>query len=207
MLAEAGSVARQLEVLLKRAEFDTSVCHEIIEDLAVAEQAQLMKAHGHVEPRNRFKKKQSSHPLLEGRLRNILHVDESGRSIPHRFAPSSAPAFALGAVAMREEEVGSYCEAADQIKTEFFGRTDFNFHEPDMRNYDGPYHFDGDEGRRREFDWAMDQLVRETNFVAFGVGIRKDAFGVNRTPGSSQCRNAASDTHCDPSTSTLAYSS
>jgi hypothetical protein len=176
VLAEAGMVARQLEVLLDRAEFDTSDCRKIIEDLAVAEQGQLLKAHGRIESRNRFKKKLSGHPLLDDRLKNVLFVDESGKALPHRLAPSFAPAFAVGAVAMQEEDVASYCSAADEIKMEFFGRTDFNFHEPDMRNYDGRYHLDGDEKRRSEFDRALDGLVRETGFVAFGVGVRKDAF-------------------------------
>ncbi len=176
ILAEAGTVARQLQVLLKRAGFDHTVCNKIIEDLAVDEQAQLMKAHGHVEPRTRFKRKLSSHPLLDVRMRNNLFVDESGRSIPHSLAPTHAPAFALGAVAMKEEDIASYHGAADKIKIDFFGRKDFNFHEPNMRNRDGRYYFDGDEKRQLEFDEAMTRLIRDTDFVAFGVGIRKDAF-------------------------------
>jgi hypothetical protein len=175
-LCEAGIVARQLEVLLKRAGFDPAVCSKLIEDLAAGEKTQLMKAHGRVEPRTRFKKKLSSNPLLDVRLRNNLYVDESGRSIPHRFAPTHAPAFALGAVAVREEDVDSYSAAADEIKREFFGRVDFNFHEPNMRTRSGRYYFDGNEKRQLEFDQAIERLVRETSFVAFGVGIRKDVF-------------------------------
>lgn len=175
-LAEAGQVARLLEVLVKRAGHDSASVRKIIKDLAVDEQVQLMKAHGHIEPRTRFKKKLSGQPLLDTRLRSLLFIDESGKSTPEPRVTKHPPFFALGAVAMNEEDVDYYCAAADKIKLEFFGRTDFSFHEPAMRNRLDRYYFGGNVNRQLEFDQAIDRLIRETNFVAFGVGIRKDAY-------------------------------
>ena len=45
-----------------------------------------------------------------------------------------------------------------------------------MRERDGPYLFAGDVGRQLEFDRAVNRLVEETPFTAFGVGVRKRAF-------------------------------
>ena len=42
--------------------------------------------------------------------------------------------------------------------------------------HDGPYHFDGNTKKQLEFDQGIHTLVNETNFVAFGVGVRKLAF-------------------------------
>ena len=175
-LAEAGQVSRLLEVLVKRSGHDPAVVRKLIKDLAVDEQIQLTKAHGRIERRTRFKKKLSGQPLLDTRLRNTLFIDESGKSIPEPRVTGHPPFFALGAVAMNEEAIDYYCAAADKIKLEFFGRKDFSFHEPPMRNRLGRYYFNSDEKRQLEFDQAIDRLVQETNFVAFGVGIRKDAF-------------------------------
>lgn len=44
LLSEAAKVARALEVLLKRAEFDTTVCVELIKTLGGHEQSYLQKA-------------------------------------------------------------------------------------------------------------------------------------------------------------------
>lgn len=174
LLAEAGQVARVLSVLVQRANHDTEQCTRLIRDLAKEEQKQLQKSHGKIESRKRFKP-HSSNPVRENRPPSFLYIDENGKSgiEPNVEGPSF---FALTAVAMVEEDIAPYCAAADQIKTKFFGRTDLTFHEPYMRNREGPYSFGGDEGRQQEFDVALNQLVEETSFVAFGVGVRKDAF-------------------------------
>lgn len=145
-------------------------------DLAKSEETQLHRGYGRLEPRTRFKKNNSAHPLLEKRPRNLLHVDESGKSFPQPLNPLHPPFFALGAVAMQEEHVVAYCEAADAIKLELFGRADFSFHEPHMRQRLGRYQLDGDQKRQKAFDQALDKLVAETDFVAFGAGIRKAPF-------------------------------
>ena len=89
---------------------------------------------------------------------------------------SWSPIFAPGGIAMREEAVDNYRVAADEVKLEFFQRKEITFHEPQMRNREGPYYFGGDKNRQAEFDQAIDRLVEETNFVAFGVGVRKELF-------------------------------
>ncbi len=47
---------------------------------------------------------------------------------------------------------------------------------PKMRIRDGIFSFDGDTAKQAAFDREVDRLVGGTNFVAFGAGIRKDAF-------------------------------
>lgn len=164
-----------LEVLLKRAEFDPEAVSELIKELAKKEQTELQKGYGRIEPRRRFKP-HVGHPLLEQRPRSMLFIDESGKSGSEPPMLSRSPIFALGGIAMHEEAVDNYRVAADEVKLQFFGRKDITFHEPQMRNREGPYYFDGDKKRQVEFDEAIDRLVRETSFVAFGVGVRKDLF-------------------------------
>ena len=77
---------------------------------------------------------------------------------------------------MQQEEIDNYCAAADEIKVEFFGTKDFSFHEPFMRRREDRYYLGGDTKRQREFDQAVDRLVKDTSFVAFGVGVRKAPF-------------------------------
>jgi hypothetical protein len=152
LLSEAGQVARIVEVLLKRAEFDDGgSVGELIKELADREKIDLQKSHGRIESRGRFKP-HVGHPLLEKRPRNGLYIDENGVSKPEPPAHSRPTVFSLGAVAMPEESVDDYRVAADEIKQEFFGTTNFTFHEPPMRNREGPYLFDGDEKRQLEFD-------------------------------------------------------
>ncbi len=175
LLAEAGQVARVLEVLLKRAEFDPEVVTELVKELAKKEQIELQRGYGRIESRRRFKP-HVSHPLLEQRPRSVLFIDESGKSSSEPSMLYRSPIFALGGITMNEEAVDDYRVAADEIKLEFFDRKDITFHEPQMRNREGPYYFSGDESRQAEFDEAIDRLVEETDFVAFGVGVRKELF-------------------------------
>ena len=173
LLAEAGRVARVLEILLKRAEFPRDDCTEIVIELGTQERIELQRSYGRIEPRKRFKG-YSSQPLLEKRPISGLYVDENGKS---GREPADKPAFfALGAIAIAEEAIAVYCTAADEIKREFFGRTDFTFHEPDMRFRDGRYWFSGNRDRQLEFDQAIEGLIEDTSFLVFGAGIRKGAF-------------------------------
>ena len=91
--------------------------------------------------------------------------------------PLAGPTFfSLGAIAVKPDDAASYINAADKLKNEFFGRVDFTFHEPYMRNHDGLYYFNGDEVQQNAFDDAINNLIRSTPFVAFGVGVRKHAY-------------------------------
>jgi hypothetical protein len=173
VLAEATRAARALEVLLKRANYDFSACADLIKNVVERERAEVQKGFGRVESRKRFKFG-SRHPLLANRARSILFIDESGTSVPEPIG--SPPFFALAAIAMAEEKVDDYVVAANDIKQEFFGRIDITFHEPHMRHREGWFHFGGDKAKQDEFDAAINNLLEETPFVAFGVGVRKDAF-------------------------------
>ncbi len=45
-----------------------------------------------------------------------------------------------------------------------------------MRFHEGPYYFSGDLERQAEFDAALRNLIEETPFLVFGVGVRKNGF-------------------------------
>ena len=151
---------------------DHSSCRDLVARLAEQEQIELQRAYGRIEQRKRFKK-HSSQPILDRRPRSNLYLDESGKSVVEPIAPSF---FALGGIALAQEKVDDYRVAADEIKLEFFSTTDITFHEPAMRDHNGPYYFDGDSRKQREFSQAIDDLVDNTDFAAFGVGVRKTAF-------------------------------
>jgi hypothetical protein len=171
LLAEAGRVARAVEVLLCRAQFDATPLQALIKDLGEQERIELMRSHGRIEPRTRFKRG-TSHPLLAGWGINAFFLDECGKSHPD---PKGTQVFTLAGIAMNAEDTDAYREAADKLKTEFFAKTTLSFHEPNMRNHEGPFFFGGDSARQKQFDDALDTLVANTPFVAFGVGVRKDA--------------------------------
>lgn len=96
--------------------------------------------------------------------------------MPGRQPHQPEDCFAVGAVAMDTGQEATYKVAADRVKSEYFGTTDITFHEPEMREHTGRYEFGGDVVRQAEFDAAVNRLVGESDFVVFGVGIRKRAF-------------------------------
>ena len=114
LCAEAAMVARSLEVLLRRAEVDSSSCGDLIKLLGGHEQSLLQKAYGRVNPRKRYKGS-VSHPLLDGRTPNLLFIDESGKSGPE--PTQQPPFFTLGGVSMEEGEVTSVLSRGlDQVR-------------------------------------------------------------------------------------------
>ena len=82
-------------------------------------------------------------------------------------------------MALSEEEAARYIDRADQLKLDFFGRTDVTMSL--MRRHEQLFSFGGDAGRQVEFTRALDQLVAETDMVIFGATIRKDAFASDFT--------------------------
>lgn len=182
LLSEAGRVALVLEALIDRANCDTGACKKLVKDLAKSEEQELHKGYGRVESRKRFKKVGTGAPLLEKRPRSRIYIDESGKSVPQLPSDRHPPFFALGAIAMQQEEVDNYCTAADEVKLKFFGRKDFSFHEPLMRQREDDkrfgidYSFGNDAARQLEFDLALDGLVEQSEFMVFGVGVRKAPF-------------------------------
>ncbi|MYC07988.1 MAG: DUF3800 domain-containing protein [Chloroflexi bacterium] len=179
LLAEAGKVARLLESLLERADYNTDDYKKLVRDLAGHENSQLVKTYGRLESRKRYKG-QSSQPLLEDRTTNSLYVDENGKSKPEPLATPTF--FSLGAISMTPDDADSYRNAADELKNDFFGRSDFTFHEPYMRNHDALYYFNGDKSKQNAFDDALNNLIEATPFVAFGVGVRKHAYFESQGP-------------------------
>jgi hypothetical protein len=174
LLAEAARIARSLEVLLKRANYDFSPCAALIKKISEQEHNELQRGFGRIESRKKYKTG-SSHPLLEGRPRSIIFIDESGKSDPQPLA-EAPPFFALAAIALPEEKIDDYVVAANEVKQEFFKRSDITFHEPQMRHREGWFYLGGDQCRQDELDQAVNKLLTETPFVAFGVGVRKEGF-------------------------------
>ena len=172
-LSEAYAIARLLELLLVDTDVDTASCGQILEEIEKQERIALQRSQGRIEPRKRFKG-HASQPLLDSRALNYLYVDEGGKSNPETV---NVPTFfALGAVAIDDEEHERYCERADSIKQEFFGTTEVTFHEPELRMHKGRYYFNGNQSEQRRFDNSIERLIEEIDFTVFGVGIRKSAF-------------------------------
>jgi hypothetical protein len=159
--------------LLQRAGFPTDACLDLCKQIAEQEQSELLRSFGRIEPRNRFPNL-GSHPLLVNAAVNVLSLDECGQS--HARLTSGQTVFSLGGVALDEEQIGLYKREADAVKRAFFGTVDITFHEPEIRRREGLYYFRGDQHTQREFDSALGSLIGQTQFVAFGAVIRKDAF-------------------------------
>lgn len=170
-LAEAGRLANVLAVMLDRAGVDTGAISEISRMVTREEQTALLQAHGRIESRKRFKIT-SQPPPHDDRVRDFLFLDECGKP----SFRSADPVFALGGISMSSVEVGRYNRRVNEIKKHFFGRTVFTLHEPNIRRHEENYSFGGDPARRREFCDALDSMVRDLRFRAFGVAIRKADF-------------------------------
>lgn len=175
LLAEAGTIARVLEVLLRRTDCEAKACSELLKEISSQEKTALQKSYGRIEPRSRFKTK-TPRQVLWHRPRHILYIDEGGKSGPERLVPPVPTYFALAGISIAEEDVLTYQRRANEIKREFFKRTDITFHEPDMRERKDRYGFHGDTERQAEFDDAIIKLLDSTNFKVFGVGVRKEAY-------------------------------
>ncbi len=128
-LSEGYALARLLELLLSDTNVDTASCRQILVAIEKQERIALQRAQGRIEPRKRFKG-HSAQPLLDSRALNNLYVDEGGKSNPETIDVPTF--FALGVVAIDDEEHERYCERADEIKKEFFGTTEVTFHEPEI---------------------------------------------------------------------------
>ena len=169
-LAEAGRIGRLFRGVVKSAGLDTGPLDQVVSVIKAHERIELERAGGRIEPRKRFKGG-SGQPLMDRRDRSLLFVDECGRATDRNDS-----FFALGAIAITAGEADVYRSRADALKRRFFGEKHLTLHEPDIRHAKGPYYFEGDVGRHADFRAAIDDLVVDTVFVAFGVGIRRRAF-------------------------------
>lgn len=170
VMEEGCRLAECLSMLLRRAGLDDTNSKAIAQDLRIRSVQLTERAQGRVEAR--LTTRTTGHPLLENRPVTCLFLDESGTSA----LAAHDQVFALGGLAMHEEDVPDYVKRANDLKLEFFGRLEVTFHEPTMRKHNDDFSFGGDPKRREEFDDAFRKLVEDTKFVAFGVGIRKAQF-------------------------------
>jgi hypothetical protein len=171
-LAEATRLAEIVAVLTGEAGVDADPAWDLAKSLGKAEQAELLRSYGRVEPRKRFKGGPISRgPEVES---NLLYIDESGKSGIGHGEPWEV--FSLAGIALRADAASDYRRRADDLKRQHFGTIDFTFHEPDIRRGHGRYAFGGDHARSIAFAEDVGRLVRDTPFTAFGVGVRKAAF-------------------------------
>ena len=161
-------MGRAFAALLRRADYLVPELADLLEAVADEEAGQLMRSAGRIEPRKRFKSG-SGQPLYEVRVPDYLFLDESGQ--PSTSSPDSF--FAIGGVAMAEEDAVTYRERADALKMKFFGKTDVTFHEPLMRRHRESFSFGGDQRQQQAFCRALDDLIGMSACTLFGVVIRK----------------------------------
>ncbi|MDE2744773.1 MAG: hypothetical protein OXI41_02140 [Chloroflexota bacterium] len=167
-------MAKLLRVLLERAgSSEVANARTLEQNVAAAEAIALQRSSGRLESRSRFRRPNSGgNPLRENRPRHLLFLDESGTSQPPSD-PDKEAWFALAGIGMSPGQALTYTEASDALKRRFFDRTDVTLHEPLMRTHRQDFSFGGDEERQRKFTEALDELVSDSGFVAFAVGIRK----------------------------------
>lgn len=176
-LSEAGLLAELLETAMRRADTSPAEMEAVVvlrQGLKDREQAELLRAHGRIEGRERFRKRGGSgNPIADRWPTHALYVDESGRSDPASGAEES---FVLGAISMTAEQEDAYVRAVDELKMRFFGNTGVFFHETKVRSRDGAFGFSGDALRYADFVNTRDALIDDLDFTAFAVGIRKRVF-------------------------------
>ena len=177
LLSEAGLLSELLQTAMERAGASLSEIDAVAvikRELQDKEQAELLRAHGRIEGRERFRKRGGSgNPVADRWPTHVLYVDESGRADP---ASGIEESFVLGAVAMSEEDRRAYAEAIDDLKHRFFGTTEVSFHETKVRSRDGVFGFSGNAAKYTDFITARDVLIDRLNFTAFAAGIRKGVF-------------------------------
>lgn len=167
---EASRIAEVLAALMRRALLPDTNAVTIAKDVRLKAVAFREAAAGRLE--SRLTTKNTGHPLLEGRRLKGLFLDESGTAV----MGSPEDVFSLGGVAMNAEDIEAYKQAADLLKTRFFGHVNVTFHEPMMRKHRGLFNFRGDTAKQNAFSAEHRSLVASTPFTVFGAAIRKTEF-------------------------------
>lgn len=135
------------------------------------ETSQLLRAHGHVASRKRFKGGPVRQVAPPDRC--LLFIDESGKSVP-----SATDYFAVGAVAMTGAESERYRSRADLLKDRFWGHRGITLHEPHMSRHDGDFYFDGDLAGVDPLSWTVNRVagqataLSERYLLSYSVGER-----------------------------------
>lgn len=180
-LSEAGRLAAALRVLVDRMDLseELNITH-LEQQIADNERRHLMRAHGRIEGRSRFRRRKNKgtkdgNPIRQNRPINHFFLDESGTSHP-AAKPGSQSYFVLAAVAMTAQQESSYISAIDTLKEQTFGRVDITLHEPDIRHHDGVFNFDGSKDAQDDFRHRLAETLSHLDYTVFAVGIRKLAF-------------------------------
>jgi hypothetical protein len=173
LLAEARVLSDSLNALLSRAGVKLDDTEAISRQLLALETHELQRAFGRINSRKKYKGRPTT--IIRQRPRNVLFVDEAGKSFPEPKVKNDPHVFALSGIALPQEAVDDYCAAADDIKMSFFGKVNITFHEPRMRQGEGAFKFKNN-AEAIAFNKEVDALVEATPFTAFGVGIRKTGF-------------------------------
>ena len=112
-----------------------------------------------------------------------LFVDESGQADDVREFHKDNDFFALGAIAISDAESEQYRERANQLKRNFFkGGPNVILHASELRQaMKGPAERGGKFALKAGKEWsdlvqALEELVEQTEFTAFGIIIQKWRF-------------------------------
>ncbi len=182
-LKHATDLARRLEEVLEQADaLKETGFTEVPSRIALAakiaeEDASAFSGRPHPGRETYFHHRPADRPVIH------LFVDESGLARDVRKSKGSGDLFALGAVAISSDALEQYWTHANQLKREFFkGGPDVILHASDLREA-----IKGSDGRGRQFalntdkSWpnlvrALEDLVEQTDFTAFGIIIQKWVF-------------------------------
>ena len=194
-MQDDGAVARQRAKLLKDA---TKRARQL---RVVLEQADALKTTGFSSVLHRIESAADDSPAVSGELYPVLATYDHPRPDPddrpsiHLFVDESGQAatvgefnqdnrfFTLGAIAISTAELKRYRPRAEQLKQKFFeGGTDVILHASELReamkhSHKGKGEFVLNPGK----SWsalvrALERLVKETEFRAFGIVIQREVF-------------------------------
>ena len=190
-----GAVARQRAKLLKDA---TKRARQL---RVVLEQADALKTTGFSSVMHRIESAADDSPAVSGELYPVLatydhprpdpddrpsihlFVDESGQAGDVWKPDKSDPFFTLGAIAISAAAHKEYQIRAEQLKQKFFKRgNNVILHASELReamkgHREGKGEFALNPGKTwRALERALERLVEETKFTAFGVIIQKEVF-------------------------------
>lgn len=180
-LTEAARLTALAESRLRLAEINELDFTSLRNEIAALEKQITGVGSREVEGRRRYRgKKRYGRSALPGNDL-FFFVDESGSWKPPSIEGDD-DWFALGAIAMTKGAVDRYIAFADEVKVLFFDHNTVTFHEPQMRRGEEPFHFLGNDKERARLSNAVNLLVTEADFTAFGVGIRKRELFKNAIP-------------------------
>lgn len=174
--SEAGHLAHAVEIALKRVSRPESHDAEIAaknlaELLSRLERDAEVRSTGHQEARKRYRRPKKKDAASNGFVPlNRMSIDECGQA---GGMGAGEHWFSLGGIVMTTDQEEVYSARANAIKKKFLHRTSVTFHEPLMRNHKGEFWFRGDRAKQADFTAAIDDLILDSEFTAFAVGIRK----------------------------------